>query len=150
MTVVGTGESKFILVNRRENTSRNCSSRMPTCLISFSLALPTRRKFFERRLVQVSFAETERSVDAISKKQRINPRIKVRRFIVKTPGYAFVLVRWSGSLTRGLSTRLRVIRRDFQDGEDRVTARRLCQSIVRRAERAVPEVSPVRNVISSR
>src|SRR2546425_1539568 len=108
MTVVGTGESKFILVNRRENTSRNCSSRMPTCLISFSLALPTNRKFFERRLVQVSLAKTERSVEAISKKQRIDPRIIVRRFIVKTPGIAFALVRRSGSLRRGLPTGLRV------------------------------------------
>src|SRR5260370_36079516 len=122
MTVVGTGELKFVLVNKRENTSRNCSSRMPTCLISFSLALPISRKFFGRRLVQVSFAETGRSVEAISKKQRIDPRIIVRRFIVKTPGNAFALGRASGSLTRGLPPRLRVMGGDSHDPTERVIA----------------------------
>src|SRR5260370_40882254 len=105
MTVVGTGELKFVLVNKRENTSRNCSSRMPTCLISFSLALPISRKFFERRLVQVSFAETGRSVEAISKKQRIVGRISVRRFTVRTPGKPFEFVRESNWLARNLLKR---------------------------------------------
>src|SRR5437867_12880141 len=55
-TVVGTGEVKFILGRIIVKTLRNCSSRLATCLISFSLALPTRKKFVERMLVQLSLA----------------------------------------------------------------------------------------------
>ena len=55
---VGTGELTFRSGTRREKTSRNCSSRTPTCRISFSFALPISRKFFERTLVQLSLAET--------------------------------------------------------------------------------------------
>src|SRR2546428_1554249 len=56
ITVVGTGEVNLAPLNRRVKTSRNCSSRVATWRISFSPALPTSRKFFERTLVQLSFA----------------------------------------------------------------------------------------------
>src|SRR5438046_8977666 len=56
ITVVGTGEVNLAPLNRRVKTSRNCSSRVATWRISFSLALPTSRKVFERTLVQLSFA----------------------------------------------------------------------------------------------
>src|SRR6266498_3678133 len=58
MTEVGTGELTLRFVNKRANTSRNCSRRTPTCRMSFSFALPSSWKFFERTLVHVSLADT--------------------------------------------------------------------------------------------
>src|SRR5205809_7594594 len=76
MTVVGTGEVNFIPGKRRENTSRNCSRRVDTCFISFSLALPTREKLFERTLIHVSFAATERLAGTTVRKQRVVTTIR--------------------------------------------------------------------------
>ena len=58
ITVVGTGVSNLALLNRRVKTSRNCSSRVATCRISFSPALPIKVKCLELTLVQLSLPWT--------------------------------------------------------------------------------------------
>src|SRR6185436_15698351 len=82
ITVVGTGESILKDVNNREKTSRNCSSRTPTCRISFSLALPSIRKFFERTLVHLSFADTGAEEQTTPRKQKAIARTIARRFVI--------------------------------------------------------------------
>src|SRR5690348_274408 len=72
--------------NTRENTSRNCSSFNPACRISFSLALPTRKKFFVRILTQLSFAATALCCETTPKTQRVTARGKTKRFIKMAHG----------------------------------------------------------------
>jgi len=72
-----------MVVNKRENTSRNCSSRTPTCRIAFSLPLPTNKKFFERTLIQVSFADTGARWQTIKRRQKTVARMKASRFVIK-------------------------------------------------------------------
>ena len=81
--MVGTKELVLNEVNKREKTSRNCSSRMPTFLMSFSLALPSKRKFFERTLVHVSLADTGELEETRPRKQKTIARIKARRFVIR-------------------------------------------------------------------
>ena len=50
--------------------------------MSFSLALPTSRKFFERTLVQVSFADTGACEETTPRKQKTIARVKARRFVI--------------------------------------------------------------------
>jgi len=61
-TLVGIGEARFVLLNSSLKLSRNCSSRVPTFRISFSDALPIRKKFFERICIHSSFAAIGRAL----------------------------------------------------------------------------------------
>src|SRR6185437_10357081 len=67
--------------NTRMKTSRNCSSLRPTWRTSFSLALPKRKKFFVRILVQLSFAATVLCCETMSRRQKVKARGKTKRFI---------------------------------------------------------------------
>src|ERR1700693_6212939 len=76
ITVVGIGVWNLAPGNKRANTSRHCSSRVATLRISFSLALPMSVKFFERTLVQLSFAWT---VENVARQSRMPAIIGKRR-----------------------------------------------------------------------
>src|SRR5436305_2066915 len=78
MTVVGTGDWKFARGKSCVKTYRNCSSRVATCRISFSEALPTRKKFFERTLVQESIACAACAAASRHVKAK---RVRTRRFM---------------------------------------------------------------------
>jgi hypothetical protein len=84
-TVVGTGEVNFVRVNSRVKTSRNCSNRVPTWRISFSLALPIRKKFFDLTLTQLSLAETVVWLGRNVNKQRVIAKKTANRFILLIP-----------------------------------------------------------------
>src|SRR5262245_47150854 len=84
-TVVGTGESNLANDNNLVKTSRNCSSWVATWRISLSGALPTRVKFFEVTLVQVSGG---RGVWLLARAARSSNRseakvLSVKRFMVR-------------------------------------------------------------------
>jgi hypothetical protein len=94
ITVVDTGERKTTFGKSREKTSRNCSSRTPTCLISFSLAFPISRKLFERTLLQVSFEKTGTTGFSKARARRIARTIvkRVRCCLNEVdPGFAMSL-----------------------------------------------------------
>src|SRR2546421_10798292 len=78
MTVVGTGELSGIVGNKSPNTWRNCSRRLATRRMSFSLALPTNVKFFDETLVQVSFALAGCPAP-VTKRTSAIPRTAVRK-----------------------------------------------------------------------
>jgi hypothetical protein len=78
---VGTASERRARLKRREKTWRNCSSRVATCLISFSLVLPTRKKFCERTLVQVSLAAAAAGSAASSKTRLATKSLRDRPFI---------------------------------------------------------------------
>src|SRR6476659_3872337 len=85
MTVVGIGESNLANDNNLVKTSRNCSSWVPTWRISFSLALPTKVKFFEVTLVQVSFGRGDWlwTAAASMKTRSVAAALNVKQFIVR-------------------------------------------------------------------
>src|SRR3954463_11556054 len=85
MTVVGIGESNLANDNNLVKTSRNCSSCVPTWRISFSLALPTKVKFLEVTLVQVSFGLGVWLWTAVAtmKTRSVAAALNVRQFIVR-------------------------------------------------------------------
>src|SRR5262245_50460183 len=82
MTVVGTGVLNRTVGNKRVNASRNCSSLSPTRLMSFSPALPSRKKFLVRTLTHVSFAATGTGRETVASKQRVTTRGTRKRFII--------------------------------------------------------------------
>jgi hypothetical protein len=53
--------------------------------MSFSFALPTNRKFFERTLVQVSLADAGAREAATTKKQETVARTRASRFVIDFP-----------------------------------------------------------------
>src|SRR5262249_44384849 len=67
-------------LNKCVNTSRNCSNRVATFRISFSLAFPTSRKFFERTLVHVSLARAAEGTEDIKKKARTLISVRIRKW----------------------------------------------------------------------
>src|SRR4051812_21252445 len=85
ITVVGTGESNLANDNNLVKTSRNCSSCVPTWRISFSLALPTKVKFFEVTLVQVSFGRGVWLWPALAsmKTRNVAAALSAKQFIVR-------------------------------------------------------------------
>ena len=63
--------------------------------MSFSLALPTNRKFFERTLVQVSFADTGAWEETTPRKQKTIAKVKTRRFVISRGVYGKLQVNWA-------------------------------------------------------
>src|SRR5262245_44382574 len=89
ITLIGTGELRLALGKMSEKTSRNCSSLAATLRMSFSPALPVRKKCLDFTPVHVSLAATGESSltskERIVAERRARQKAKVPRFIWLPP-----------------------------------------------------------------
>src|SRR5262245_11260432 len=89
ITLIGTGELRLALGKMREKTSRNCSILAATLRMSFSLALPVRKKCLDFTLVHASLAATGESSLMLKERsvaeRRARQKAKINRFILLPP-----------------------------------------------------------------
>src|SRR5689334_12440133 len=83
-TRVGTEVLSLALGKILEKTSRNCSSLTAALRISFSPALPIRRKFFDFTLIQVSFTVADAAATAEPWKDASPPGTAASKTTIRT------------------------------------------------------------------